>query len=219
MAAETPLVHRSARTGGILIALGAVQFAIVTALTESRYPGYSWTSTHLSALAGPASPWALAFGGSLIGLGLLSVFGLLLSWSAFDSRPARGVGLFFLLAGAVAALLFGIVSTATSFSWGALGKDALYAGTVAVGAGLLVLPFAMHRQERWRASRYYTFASGVVVVASAGLYATGLGFGLGAGGLQMVGLGAALLWAIVEGTHIALLHRFAPGLHVKVAAA
>lgn len=216
---ETPLVHRTVRTGGIVLAVAGLQFAVVAALTESQYPNYSWTGTHLTALAGPASPWAMAFGVSLAVLGALGTYGLLLTWSAFDARTSRIAGLLLLMAGTVAAFVFGLTSTVTSVAWGALGRDAVYAGTVAVGAGLLVIPFAMHRQDRWRASRLYTFASGLVVVASAALYASGFGFGLGAGGLQMVGLGAALLWPIVEGTHIALLHRFAPGLHVKVAAA
>jgi len=96
------------------------------------------------------------------------------------------------------------------------------AGFVAIvlaGLGLLIVAFAMHQHERWRISRAYTLASGVVVLCGAGLYAAHALFGFGHGGLERLLLCAALLWPIVEGLHIALLHRFAPPLQVKVAAA
>lgn len=219
MADETPLVHRSVRTGGILLAIAAAQFAVVTALVTSRFPGYSWTGTRVTELASAPSPWGLAFAASLVALGAVALFGLLLTWTAFDGRPARGVSLLLLIVGAVAAMALGATTLLPSLAWGPTAKDAVYVATLAVGGGLVVLPTAMHRQERWRASRAYTLASGLVILATAALYGLGLSFGVGPGGLQTIGLGAAVLWPIVEGTHIALLHRFAPGLHVKVAAA
>ncbi len=219
MAAETPLVHRSVRTGGLLLVVASLQFVIALFLTESRLSRASLLSARVTNLGTAPSPWGLVFNVSLVVLGVVAAVALLLSWSAFDTRPTRGIGLFLLLAGAAAAIgvgalsLGGVSSSASSIVW------ARGAGVTAVGLGYLVVAFAMHRQERWRASRAYTLASGVAVLACGALYATGTYLGLGPGGIERLGLGVALLWPMVEGAHIALLHRFAPGLHVKVAAA
>ncbi len=219
MAAETPLVHRTVRTGGILLLLGAVQFLAVTVWSVSQYPGYSLTSTKPLALASTGLAWGWLFDLSLILGGAISVFGVLLIWSAFDPRPTRGVGLFLLLVASFFAILYGAVSVAPSVSVPVISEWSVYVGSGAVGAGLVLLAFAMNRQERWRVSRAYTLVSGLVVLGSAALYGAGIHLGSGPGTLMLLGLGAALLWPIVEGAHIALLHRFAPGLHVKVAAA
>lgn len=218
MTEETPLVHRAVRTGGILLAAAAVQFVAVALLVESRYSGFGlWTSS-LTALGSSASPWAVLFNVSLVVFGVLAVLGLLLSWSAFDARPSRGAGLFVLLVAAAAIVCIGVFG---GFRSHFPSNSASIASFVAVGAGgigLVIVPFAMHRQERWRISRAYTFATGVAILAGSVLYAV-RPFGLSPGGIERVVVGIALLWAIVEGLHIALLHRFAPGLHVKVAAA
>ncbi len=216
MAAETPLVHRTVRSGGILLVVASLQFVVAMVLVQSQYPGFSLSATRVTALAGAPSPWGSVFSASLVVLGLLSVFALLLVWSAFDSRPTRSIGLFLLIAGSACAAAFGLASL---LSAGSVGTWARYVGAPAVGLGLLVLPFAMHQETRWRASRIYTLASGVLLFVAAGLYASGMYLGLGPGGMERLALAAAVLWPIVEGAHIALLHRFAPGLHVKVAAA
>ena len=219
MAAETPLVHRTVRSGAVLLVAAALQFVIVMALAANRFSGYSWTATRASALAGSGSPWAPWFDASLVAFGLLAVFALLLIWTAFDTLPTRGLGIFLLMIGAVSAIAFGLVSGVSLLASASVAHWSIYVGAFATAAGLVVLPFAMHRQDRWRASRIYTFVSGVVVFAAIALYASGTYLGLGPGGMELLGLGTALLWPIAEGAHIALLHRFAPGLHVKVAAA
>lgn len=219
MAAETPLVPRSVRAGGLLLVLASLQFVVSLILVESRLPGTNLRASRVTALAGAVWPWGFLFDLSLIALGALAIVGVLLVWSAFDRRSSRVVGLFLLLAGAVAAIvegalpLLGSPASAPALLW------ARVVGVAAVGVAFLVVPFAMHGPGRWRSSRAYTFLTAVVVLGCGGLYASGTYLGLGPGGLELLGLGAALLWLLVEGTHIALLHRFAPGLHVKVAAA
>ena len=216
---ETPLVRRTVRSGGVLLAVAAAQFVAVLVLVENRYPGFDpWTTTVTSLTSAPA-PWGLIFDASWIALGVLGALGLLFSWSAFDARRTRGLGLLVLwvAAGGIVAIgLFGLLGAR-------LPADALRAATyvaaVATGLGLVVVASAMHREERWHVSRLYTLASGAVVLGGAALYAARLNLGLTAGGLERIVLGVALLWALVEGLHIALLHRFAPGLQVKIASA
>jgi len=218
MSDETPLVHRAVRTGGVLLAVAAAQFVAVAVLVESRYPGFGLWTTSLTALGSSASPWGAAFNASLVVFGGLVVFGILFAWSAFDARRSRGVGLFVLLVAAVAILCIGAFGLLRSSVPSNAVTWASYVGVGATGLGLVIVTFAMHRHERWRVSRAYTFATGVFVLAGSAVYATHL-LALSPGTVERVVVGVALLWAIVEGLHIALLHRFAPGLQVKVAAA
>jgi hypothetical protein len=219
MPSENPLVRRAVRTGGLLLAVAAAQFAAVMALVGSRSPGFDPWTTAVTAAANAPSPWSLLLDVSWIGLGLLGAVGLSLVWTAFDQRPSRPVGLLVLLlaAGSVAAI--GILGAVGPRLPSVALRGAEYLAAVATGVGLIVVASAMHREERWHISRVYTLASGMVVLAGAGLYASRLSVGLPSGALEWIAVGAALLWAVVEGLHIARLHRFAPGLQVKIASA
>jgi hypothetical membrane protein len=218
MSAETPLVRRAVRTGGVFLAVAAVQFVVVALLVENRYPGYAMWTGSARALGSASSPWGLLFNVSLVVLGALGVLGLLFSWSAFDERPSRGVGLLVLLAASVAATCVGAFALAGSRVPSSAVPVATYVAVGAAGVGLLVIASAMHRHERWRVSRAYTFASGAAVLGGLVLYLVHP-FGWSSGELERLAVGLGLVWAVVEGLHIALLHRFAPGLQVRVAAA
>jgi hypothetical membrane protein len=218
MSAETPLVRRAVRTGGVFLAVAAVQFVVVALWVEMRTPGYALWSGSLTALASGPAPWAWVFDASLVALGVLAILGLLFSWSAFDERPSRGIGLFALLVASAATVGAGAMALVRSSLPSNAVPIASYVAVGAAGVGLLIVAFAMHRHERWRISRAYTFVTGVVVVGGLGLFAVHL-FGLVPGTMERIAVAAALLWGLVEGLHIALLHRFAPGLQVKVAAA
>lgn len=220
MAAETPLVHRTVRTGAVLLIVAALQFVTTMFVVEGRFPGFNVNTTSILSLGGSDSPWAIAFNASLAALGVLAIFALLLIWSAFDDRSSRGIGLLCLMVASGAAAAAGILPLIPSYAFGSAQNISTDVAAVGAGVGLVVLSFAMHRQTRWRASRVYTFASGLVVLGSAALLAVRvIPSSLGLGGLERILVGVALLWPIAEGAHIALLHRFAPGLQVKVAAA
>jgi hypothetical protein len=155
----------------------------------------------------------------LLVLGVLSAIGLLLSWTAFDERPSRGLGLLVLFVGSLGAAVAG----GFLFAGSRVPSDAVPVAAgftvVAAGIGLLVVSTAMHLHGRWRISSGYTFATGLLVLVTAVLYAVHLTFSLGNGGFERLIAGAALLWALVEGLHLTILHRFAPGLPLKVATA
>jgi hypothetical membrane protein len=208
----TPLVHRAVRSGGILIAIAAVQFVVAMILVEQRYPGYSLSKNYISDLGGAHSPWALLFNSSIIALGVIAIPGLVLVFSSFDSRPARSAGFFLLMIAAFGAICIGVFPETTHLLYGKAHEIA--SGVTFLGAafGLLVLSFAMRRPERWRFSGRYTLASGAVSLGATVLFGLGMYFGLGQGGMERLIAAPLLLWMVVEGTHIGLLHRFAPGL-------
>ncbi len=219
MAEEPPLVHRPVRTGALLLAVASVQFLAVLVAVAMRYPGFSIAQTSILSLGGSASTWAWAFNASVVALGFLGIFGMLLVWSAFDARPSRGMAFLVLLVGAGAIVAVGIFPL-TSLAFRATATHlATYVAIVGVVAGLLALSAAMQRVHRWRISRPYTVATATLMAIGAGLLGTGFHLGLGVGSLDWLIAGPALLWPIVEGGHIALLHRYAPGLLVKAVSA
>jgi len=218
MFAGTPLVRRAVRTGGLFLAVAAVQFVVVALIVESHAPGSNLWTASVASLGSSAWPWGPAFNASVIALGVLAVLGLLFSWSAFDERPSRGVGLFALLVSGGAAICVGAFSLLASHLPTNSVTVASYVAIAAAAVGFLVVASAMHRHERWRVSRAYTFATGLVVLGGLVLFFVHL-FGFTPGVLERVAVAAALLWSVIEGLHIALLHRFAPGLQVKVATA
>ncbi len=219
MAAETPLVPRAVRTGGILLLAGAVQFVAAMLLVDSHFAGFDPRTTGVLALRTAPGPWGTLFEASLVAWGVLTAFGLLFSWSAFDARPSRGLGAFALLVSSAAVVAIGAYPLAAAHP---APRTLELLGYVAVGAfalGLLALAFAMHGHARWRISRAYTLATAVALLGTAALYASRVDLGYGYGSLERSAVGIAVAWAVVEGAHVALLHRFAPGLQVKVAAA
>ncbi len=217
--ADTPLVRRPVHTGGILLLAAALQFVVIAIVTGTRSSGFSVWSTTLATLVAAPAPWGLAFDASVLALGALGIVALLLVWSSFDEHPNRSWGLLVLLAGGAATAAAGLLLV-LSYPLGSLAfRAARDVAVAAVGAGLITISFAMHRPERWRFSGPYTLASGAVVLAAGAWLASGFHLALGVGVTERLALAPALLWPMVEGIHIVRLHRFAPGLHVKVAAA
>jgi hypothetical membrane protein len=208
----TPLVHRAVRTGGLLIAIASIQFVAVMILVQQRYPGYSLSGNYISDLGGAHSPWALVFDGSAIALGAIVVPSLLLIWSAFDAGSARSGGLILLLAAAAGAIGVGVFPETTHVLNGNAHDIATDIAFVGASLGFLVLSFAMRRPERWHLSGPYTLISGAVSLGATVLFSFGYYLGLGPGGMERLVVAPILLWMIVEGTHLGLLHRFASGL-------
>ena len=210
-----PLVRRSVRTGGLLFLVASLQFILAMAIVQQKYAGYSLTQNYISDLGGAHSPWALVFDGSVILLGLLTIFAVFLAWDAFDARPSRGIGLFFLLVAGIGAIGVGVFPETTPVLSG--GAHIIASDIAFVGAGLafLIVSFAMRSPPHWRYSSSYTLISGLVVILAIILFSTNTYLGLGPGGMERLIVAPVLLWALVEGVHLAALPRLAAGFPSK----
>jgi hypothetical membrane protein len=207
---SSPLVPRTVRSGAALLIFGAVQFIVAMIVVQSRYPGYSLSQNYISDLGGANSPWALVFDASVILLGVCAIFGVLLVWSAFPAGRARGVGLGFLLIAGVGAIGVGAFPETTPVLHGQMHDIVSDVAFLGSGIGLTVVSFAMAEADRWRSSRALTLACGIVTLAAIVLFSANVYLGIGPGGMERVVVAPVLLWAIVEGIHIARFPRFAP---------
>jgi hypothetical membrane protein len=221
---EGPLVRRSVRTGAVLFIVGALQFIVGMIVVQSQYPRYSLSQNYISDLGGAHSPWALVFDASVILLGLFAIFGVLLIWGAFDEGASRGFGLGFLLIAGIGAVGVGVFPETTPVLGGAMHAIVSDIAFVGAGLGLTIASFAMAEGPHWRFSRPFTLLCGLVTLGAIVLFSLGsyvsAGYyvGLGPGGMERVVVAPVLLWAMVEGLHIARLPRFAPQFALKAAA-
>jgi hypothetical membrane protein len=215
---EGALVHRSVRSGAVLLILGSVQFILAMIVVQSKYPGYSLSQNYISDLGGANSPWALVFDASVIVLGICAIFGALLIWAAFPERPSRGIGLGFLLIAGIGAIGVGVFPETTPVLHGEMHSIVSAVAFIGSGIGLTVLSSAMTPGPHWRYSRPFTLLMGLVTLVATALFLPGVYLGLGPGGMERLIVAPILLWAIVEGTHIGRLPRFAPSLSLKAPA-
>ncbi|MCI4346156.1 MAG: DUF998 domain-containing protein [Thermoplasmata archaeon] len=192
-----PLVRRSARLGGALLALAPLQFVVAMVVVQLAYPGYSDRQNAVSDLGGSHSPWALLFNLSIVLLGLLSLGAVLLVRSAFRKGKSSKLSL-------------GLLGLA---SLGAIGVGAFPEGSrfhgnfaeltfLASGLSLLFFSLAMLRDTRWDGYRLFTFAAGIVTFLGILLYGGPSTLGLGPGGAERVIIAPVLLWGIVAGAHL-----------------
>lgn len=192
-----PLIRRSARYGGALLALAPLQFVAAMVVAQLGYPGYSdWTNA-VSELGSARSPRALLFKASLVLLGVLGIVGIYLVRSAFRKGvTARGgIGLF-----ALAGL--GAVGAGVFPSGSSLHSD--FAGLAFVGtaAALLLLALGMLRDTRWDGYRLFTLVGGLVTLVGIVLYTGPTTLGLGAGGAERLLIAPVLLWSLLAGVHL-----------------
>jgi hypothetical membrane protein len=212
------LVHRTVRSGAVLFIAGAIQFIVGMIVVQSRYPGYSLSQNYISDLGGASSPWALVFDASVTILGICAIFGALLIWGAFPERPSRGVGLGFLLIAGIGAVGVGVFPETTPVLHGAMHSIVSAIAFIGAGIGLTVLSAAMSPGPHWRFSRPFTLVLGLITLVATALLLTGIYLGLGPGGMERMIVAPILLWAVVEGIHIARLPRFAPSMSIKASA-
>ncbi len=165
-----PLLPRAAHRAALLLFGATIQFTVVMAVVQLRYPGYSDVSNAISDLGNSRhSPWYLLFNGSLILFGLLGAAGAYLLRTAFRPRKTARLGI------ALLGLAF-----LTSLGAGAVPENldhgVHYAfATVtffAAGLTLLVLAAAMLRDTRWEKWRIYTALSGAAALVAFVVLAT-----------------------------------------------
>ena len=146
----------------------------------------------------------------MIVLGLCGIFGALLIWGAFDPGPGRGMGLGLVLVGGVGAVGVGVFPETTPVLNGGMHEIVSAIAFVGAGLGLVALSFAMARGPHWRLSRRFTLGCGLLTLVATVLLELDVYVGLGPGGMERLVVAPILLWAVVEGVHIARLPRFAP---------
>jgi len=206
-----PLVPRTARLGGALLALASFQFVVAMAVVQAKFPGYSDFANYVSDLGGPASPWSWLFNDSLRVLAIVGFLGTVLARTAFPAKKLARAGIFFLLLAEVAAFLVGTFpETNLGDTQDSIHSWASSAVFLASGLALSALGIGTFRDTRWDGYRTYTFVSGLVTFVAIGLFATDPG-GAGLVGLwERLIIAPPLLWAILAGVHLVRLPAFAP---------
>lgn len=205
-----PLVRRSARFGGGVLAFGSVQFVVAMVVVQLYYPHYSDTANYISDLGSSSSPWAWLFNDSVRFLGVLAILGALLVRSAFASKTTAHLGLGALVVAGVGGILVGTFPENSTWPFSGIHSAVSLLAFAGSGVALLLLALAMSRDTRWQGLRAYTFLSGVLTIVALVLFATGRYLGLGPGGMERLILAPILLWAVVAGVHLARLAVYVP---------
>lgn len=161
-------VSRTVRAGAGLIAFGVVQFSVAMAVVQYGYPGYSDAANYISDLGNTAtSPWHWVFNISIILLGALAFFGILLAWSGFPPGGTRIVGLFLLLLASVGAILVGLFpENVNSAVHGVASLTVFGPG----GVALVVLGSGWRPRTAWHWLRPTSVALGLVTLVSLAYY-------------------------------------------------
>ena len=203
-------VGRSVRWGGVLIAFGAFQFAVAMAVVQSRYAGYSLLTNYISDLGNTStSPWFVVFNASIILLGVLAFFGVLLAWGGFPRGGPRVLGLFLLLIASIAAICVGLFPENVNASVHDFVSLMVF---LPGGLGLAVLSAGMRENSLWNGYRAFTLILGLVTLVSLAYYAPTQSYNTtwDPGFIERLIVFPILLWAFVAGVHLARLPRFSP---------
>ncbi len=192
-----PPVH----SGAIVLLVGVVQFVIVgMALTQLKYPGYSLTGNYISDLGNTStSPWYFVFNGSIIALGVLSFFGVLMIWGAFKPGLLRLAGLALLLVASIAAIGVGVFPENVNGGIHGLASLLVFLPS---GLAMVLLSGTMLRDTRWQGFRFFTFLLGVITLVALALYLPQYWGPLGPGGLERIVVYPVLIWAFVISIHL-----------------
>ena len=218
-------VGRSVLWGGLLIAVGAVQFVVANAWVQTRYAGYSLLTNYISDLGNTStSPLHIVFNISIILLGVLAFVGILLAWGGFPRGGSRVVGLFLLLIASVAAILVGLflllIASVAAILVGLFPENVN--GTVhdtasllvflPAGLALVIVSNGMKPGTMWFGYRAFTLILGLVVLFSLAYYAPTQTFSTtwDPGLIERLIVYPILLWAVVVGIHLARMPRFSP---------
>lgn len=208
-----PLTHvgRSVRWGGVLIAVAVLQFAAAMAWVQSQYAGYSLLTNYISDLGNTStSPQHMVFNVSIIVLGALAFFGILLAWGGFPRGGSRVVGLFLFLIASVAAMLVGLYPE---------NVNPTVHDTVSLlvflpgGLALVIVSFGMRTGTFWSSYRGFSAVLGLITLVSLAYYAPtqAISTTWDPGLIERLIVAPILIWGFVVGVHLARLPRFSPG--------
>lgn len=208
--AKPALFGRSVLWGGVLFAVGVVQFAVAMAVVQSRYSGYSLLTNYISDLGNTAtSPLPSVFNVSIILLGVLAFFGILLGWGGFPRGGPRVAGLFLLLVASISAMLVGLFPENVNPPVHDFVSLMVF---LPGGLGLAILSAGMREGTHWSSYRLFSAVLGAVTLVSLAYYAptqannTTWDPGL----IERLIVFPILIWGFVAGIHLARLPRFSP---------
>lgn len=208
MNAFGPMVHRSARTGGILLAVGSIQFIAAMIIVQLKYPGYTDFGNYVSDLGNTStSPWYWLFNDSIRLLAVLGILGTILIRSAYPRKTFARGGLLFLFIAELAAFAVGTFPENVN---GGIHDTVSSITFIAAGLALLLLGVGTFRDTRWEGYRGYTFLSGVVTFIGIALFQSNPGNGAFVGLWERIIIAPILVWAILAGLHLVRLPAFAP---------
>jgi hypothetical membrane protein len=220
-----PLVHRAVHHGALLLVLGAAEFIVGMAVTQllwnssPPYGQYSLLHNYISDLGavncGPwmgsshyvCSPGHDIFNASIIVMGILLLFGVILIRSAFPPRRSTQIGLGLLALAGIGAMGVGFSPEDVNIHVHAISAlIAFLFGNLA----LIILGFAMFRDTRWDGFRAYSMLSGLVGLLALAVFASGDWGAFGVGGWERLIVAPLLLWALVVGIHLLRVPTYAP---------
>lgn len=211
-------VGRSVRLGGVLIAIGVLQFVVAMAWVQSRYGGYSLLTNYISDLGNTStSPLPMVFNVSVMLLGVFALLGILFSWSGYPRGGARVVGLFLLLIASVSAILVGLFPENVNPPVHDLVSLMVF---LSGGLGLVILSAGMGERTLWSAYRWPSLTLGLVTLVSLAYYAPTQQNGTtwDPGLIERLIVAPILVWGFVAGLHSMRLPRFSPSTTTSVPA-
>ncbi|NNN16852.1 MAG: DUF998 domain-containing protein [Thermoplasmata archaeon] len=209
-----PLMHRTVHYGALGLIVGVLQFIAAMIVAQFGYPNYSLAQNYISDLGNTSlSPWYYVFDGSIAALGILTVVGVLLIWSAFTPGSARAIGLLLLGLAGVAAICVGVFPENLNGTAHAIASLLVFAPS---GVGLLLLGGgAMPTRTHWAPFRAFTIALGAVTLVALVIFLFGVWGPLGPGTVERIVVAPVLLWALVISTHLLRLPARAPSRFVS----
>ena len=187
---------RSAGRAGILIFVGAMEFAFFFVLAEIYYPGYSVSTNFISDLGATCAsscqfvqPSSMLFNTSITILGLLLLGSSLYLWKGFRSKMLT----IFAVGSGIGSLGVGVFNESFGSIHGNFSSlTFLSIGIFAVFAYRFVKP----------PMSYFSIVAGVIALTAAVLYGSKIYLGLGAGGMERMVVYPVLLWGIGFGGYL-----------------
>jgi hypothetical membrane protein len=162
-------VPRTVPAGAAMVLVGVLQFTVVMGVVQSAYPGYSDLTNYISDLGNTStSPWHLVFNVSIILLGLLAFFGVVLAWGGFPVGAARASGLPLVLVASVAAIGVGLFPENVNPPVHDIVSLLVF---LPGGLGLVLLGVGMHARSGWHWLRFPSAGLGTVTLVSLAYYA------------------------------------------------
>ncbi len=195
-------LHRSVRTGALLLVLGSLEFIAVMMVTQLYYSNYSLSTNYISDLGNTAnSPLWYVFSAGIIALGLLAFVGLMLLWNTFPAGGRRVSGLALLLLASVAAIVVGFFPENV---YGSVHDTASLLVFLPGGLGLLALGASMREGTGWESLRGFSVVLGAITLVSLAVFLfTNVGANQYPGLFERLVVAPLLLWAVVVGIFVA----------------